>query len=145
MKTIDYPRIVLGKQDGKNIYLSPPLWSCGWYWSFGYLGNKDCHYHLHSIGSKNMCNNLKEHFGESLKINNDDILYVFCEIATTIYALKETAEVLGRGGSHYTTNPCAEVIKNREEVNRINEIVIPALFVELYKVLTSKSSKNLER
>lgn len=55
-------------------------------------------------------------------------LYVFCELALTAYALKEAAEVLGWGGSNMTTNPCAELIKNPQEVDRINHTVLPALF-----------------
>lgn len=52
----------------------------------------------------------------------------------TFYALKETAEVLGRGGSHYTNNPISELIKNADEVKRINEVIMPALFDEIYKI-----------
>ncbi len=30
----------------ENIYISKPTWDCDSYWSFGYLGNRNCHYHL---------------------------------------------------------------------------------------------------
>jgi hypothetical protein len=55
----------------------------------------------------------------------------------TAYALKETAEVLGRGGSHCSSNPLADLIKNEIEVKRINEIVLPAIFDEIEKTLIS--------
>ena len=42
-------KIALGKVDGNTIYLSSPSWDCGWYWGFGYLGNKDCHYHIDGL------------------------------------------------------------------------------------------------
>ena len=54
----------------------------------------------------------------------------------TFYILKETAEVLGRGGAHYTSNPCKDIIVNNEEVKRINEVVLPSIFAEIEKLLT---------
>ena len=62
-------------------------------------------------------------------------LWSFCELVKTAYTLKETAEVLGRGGSHYTTNVCADIVKNEDEVKRINEIVLPAIFDAIGKIL----------
>ena len=63
-------------------------------------------------------------------------LWKFCELVLTAYALKETAEVLGRGGSHMTENPCADIIKNKDEVKRINEIVLPAIFNQIEKLFS---------
>lgn len=34
------------KKDKDRIALYAPTFDCGWYWGFGYLGNKNCHYHL---------------------------------------------------------------------------------------------------
>lgn len=126
----------LGTVDGEVIYLSAPSWDCGWYWGFGYLGNNNRHYHLHGLSERknqNLYDAIKEHFGSSLVINEErgNDLFKFCELVLTAYTLKETAEVLGRGGSHMTTNPCAELIKNPVEVGRINEILLPAIFNEI--------------
>ena len=52
----NYPKILIGKNNNENIYLSPPKWDCGWYWGFGYLGNKDCHYHVDGLINKENCN-----------------------------------------------------------------------------------------
>ena len=62
-------------------------------------------------------------------------LWTFCELVKTAYALKEAAEVLGRGGSNYAENPLKEVIKNPSEVARINKVVLPALFDQLSRLL----------
>lgn len=141
------------KDDDAKIYIDGPEWQCGWYWSFGYLGNAREHYHLSGYQSKShflkledgshklltekrnkcMYDCLKEDYdlnpklleGKSDYANN---LWTFCELALSAYALKETAEVLGRGGSHMTSNPCQDVIKNNEEVKRINGVVLPAIF-----------------
>ena len=41
-------RKILGtcKKTGESIYFYKPTWDCDWYWGFGYLGNKNQHYHL---------------------------------------------------------------------------------------------------
>ena len=158
MQPIEGPeRVFFGKRkDGKAmIYLSKPSWDCGWHWGFGYLGNRNEHYHLNAYKQKNhylkLADGSHRLITEARNMNMYDALlvdyklnplllgkkdafghypklYIFCELAKTAYALKETAEILGRGGSHMTTNPCAELIKNPQEVDRINHTVLPALF-----------------
>ena len=41
----------LGVLDGRGIALRRPSWDCDWYWGFGYLGNRDCHFHLNGLES----------------------------------------------------------------------------------------------
>lgn len=96
---------------------------------FGYLGNRYEHYHLSSYANDrniNMYDALLEDY--ELEPRFKDNLWKFCELAQTIYNLKETTEVLGRGGSHYANNPCKNIIINKEEVARINNVVLPSLF-----------------
>jgi hypothetical protein len=158
MKTTKFTnKIKLGVVDRESIWLSPPSWDCGWYWGFGYLGNKNCHYHVDGLKkietynhetkswnhkSVNLFDGFKEHFGESFIIKNDNDLWLLCELFQTFYTLKETAELLGRGGSHYTTNPLAELITNKDEVTRINETIMPALFDRIYDLLKKQTHEN---
>lgn len=134
----NYPKsIFIGINNDEKIYLSAPSWDCGWYWGFGYLGNKNCHYHVDGLNAKeniNLFDAFKKHFGTSLVVR-DSQLWTLCELFQTFYTLRQSAEVLGRGGSHYTKNPCSEVIKNTDEVSRINSVVLPAIFEEIYKIL----------
>ena len=135
-KTTFVEKYLIGKIDGENIYLSAPSWDCDWYWGFGYLGNRDCHYHLDGLNKdKNLFDALREHFGDSLTINEDK-LWTFCELIATFYTLKESAEVFGRGGSHYTKNPIQDLLIDEEKTKEINDIILPALFTELDKLLT---------
>lgn len=135
-------RILLGYNDNEPIYLSAPSWDCGWYWGFGYLGNRNRHYHLSSLfKNKNLYDGLKEHFKETLRLRNTD-KWVFAELIRTFYYLKDTAEVLGRGGSHLSSNPCEDIIINKEEVKRINEIVLPKIFDEIYNILESNMNND---
>ena len=146
----NYPaKIYIGTVDGEKIYLSAPSWDCDWYWGFGYLGNKNCHYHVDGLTKHekynfdkkcreyeftNLFDGFKKHFGTSLVVR-DSQLWTLCELFKTFYTLKETAEVLGRGGANYTANPCKDVIINKDEVKRINEVVLPTVFEEIYKIL----------
>jgi len=130
-------RKLLGRVDGELIYLSKPSFDCGWYWGFGYLGNRNCHYHVDGLMDKhntNLFDAFKAEFGDSLVISDVD-LWVISELFMTFYTLKSTAEVLGRGGSHMTTNPLSKLIINKNEVKRINEVLLPHVFVEIYKIL----------
>ena len=152
MKTLrDYPKkTFLGQNNGENIYLSAPSWDCGWYWGFGYLGNKNCHYHVDGLKKiekynfeksvfeyefVNLYDGLKKHFGETFVIKRDSDIWVLAELFQTFYSLKETSEILGRGGCHYTNNPVKGIIENKTECDRINNVVLPAVFDSIYKIL----------
>lgn len=135
----------LGSVHGRSILFRRPLFYCNWYWGFGYLGNRDCHYHLDSLHTfdwqnkdmqnKTLYDQLKLHFGDTLTITDDRDLWKFCEIVRTIYTLRKTADLFYLGGSHFTTNPDAELLKNPEEWKRINEVLIPAQLTSLYAIL----------
>jgi hypothetical protein len=142
-------RVYLGNNSGERIYLSAPSWDCEWYWGFGYLGNNRCHYHVDGLKNPtwfdfekscwqsehlNLFDGFKKHFGDSLVIK-DAQLWTLCELFESFYALRKAAEVLGRGGAHYANNPAKETIKNPTEVERINKIVLPKIFREIYKIL----------
>lgn len=154
MKTIrEYKeKTLLGMHDNEKIYLSHPLWDCEWYWGFGYLGNENCHYHVDGLKKietynfekqmwqyefVNLYDGFKKHFSDSFVVKKDADIWKLAELFCTFYTLKEAAEVLGRGGYHYTTNPCKDTIINKGEVERINNIVLPAVFDEIYKILES--------
>jgi hypothetical protein len=124
------------RTDGKRIYLSKPSWDCNWYWGFGYLGNSQEHYHLSGYANHrniNMHDALLSDYELNEKIKEN--LWSFCELFSTAYKLKEAAEVLGRGGSLYTCNSCKSLIINKEEAKRINEVVLPAIFNEINKII----------
>ncbi len=156
MKEIEGEKSVMfgkRKKDGANIYIKKPAFQCGWYWGFGYLGNRSEHYHLKNYSQKehfltleggerklltedrntNMYDALMEDYDLSESISNN--LWLFCELVLSAYTLIGATEVLGRGGSHYCENPHREVIKNAVEVKRINEVVLPAIFAEIQKIV----------
>jgi hypothetical protein len=154
----NYPsKVLIGINEGQKIYLSAPSWDCGWYWGFGYLGNSQTHYHVDGLKTRewydaekkcfqserlNLFDGFKKHFGNSFKITDKD-LWTLSELFETFYTLRKTAEVLGRGGAHLTSNPAAEVIKNPEEVTRINDVVLPQIFEEIYKILHNAEERSI--
>jgi len=163
MNTEDY-YLIGKDTDGKRVWLEKPSWDCGWYWGFGYLqtmqGNREpskardleshTHWDSRVAGShKNAHDWFIETFGEPTtdiwdnprKTKGarycrftDKQVWRLCELMATAYTLKESAEVLGRGKSHYTENPCTKVIKNTREAKRINSKVLPAIFAEIGKI-----------
>ena len=138
-------KIFFGVDKGtkERIFISKPEFSCNWYWSFGHLGNKNCHYHLDGYQSKGHAFKLEDGsfkvLTEKRNINMYDALLAdydlapaiqenlwrFCELAKTIYTLKETAEVFHRGGSHYTTNPCKGILQDEPLYNKLTFDLIP--------------------
>lgn len=134
MDKVKYPRVCLGtSHDNGRIYLTPPSWESD-YWGWGYIGNNHVHYHLDSLfKDTNMHYGIKAHFKSFTAVEPKD-LWTFCELVRTFYYLKETSDVLTRGGSNYTTNPCQELIKDADYAKHINTVLIPAIFAETYKL-----------
>lgn len=137
MKTLsNYNKVLLGKVDGEKIYLSPPSWDCDWYWGFGYLGNKDCHYHVDGMDKDvGLHTAFKNHFGDTFIVTNDNDVWTLAELFASFYTLKEYAEMCHTGGAHLTSNPCKGLLKNKSEEDRINNVVLPQVFEEIYKIL----------
>jgi len=149
----------IGINDWKKVYLSAPSWDCGWYWGFGYLWNKDCHYHLDWLTKIQTYNsekqvfeyeflNLKDwivkHFTD-LQIKEGSI-WTFTELMNTAYKLKEVVWILAKWSSNYTDNPLWELIRNNDESVRINEEVLPAIFLEIEKCfLTPEDSEKIKK
>ncbi len=135
--TIFKKNIFIGTKDNDKEYLIAPSWDCEWYWGFGYLRGKRIHHHVNTINKdKNLFDSIKEYYGETLnkKLKDNETLWKFCELMQTFYILKDTAGLLHRGGSHYTTNPLSEQLKNPGERARINEVLMPLVFDEIYKL-----------
>ena len=144
-------RVFLGKSKKykEPIYLYTPTFDCDWYWGFGYLGNNNCHYHLSNYQQElasdiarniNMFNALKQDYELCPTLQVDTNLWTFCELFKTAYALAEVAQIYNRGGSHYSNNPCKALIKNKEQYEHINFVLLPALFKEIDKLFATQTT-----
>ncbi len=117
-------KIKIGHFDGEvTIYLEKHSWDCGWYWGFGYLGNKNRHFHMHSmIPVKSSETHIAfETLGEEseLKLLPGIDGWKLMELFSRAYILKEYAEMRYTGSAHITsTEPN---VKNKEEAKKVNK------------------------
>ena len=141
---------LLGKdEDGIFYWLEKASWDCDWYWGGGYVEtytnnehpeySRDIESHQHFDGlffnkRKNGFDLFNEFFAETPLTKNE--IWELCELMKSFYIAREYSDMLYRGGAHYTSNPAKEAIKNEEEYERINKIVIPAIMDEVYKLLS---------
>ena len=136
-------------RNGINYWLEQATWDCEWFWGFGYIESYtnnnnpsrawDISSHsnfggLNRYNNKNLYDAFKEKFVNTPL--SDKELWMLCELMKSYYTLREYSDMLHVGGSHYTTNPCSELIKNNEEYDRINKIVIPAICEQVYELLS---------
>lgn len=140
---------LLGQKDGTYYWLEEAKWECEWYWGLGYVetftNNKKPHLSVDIESHNHFCmffdegngyDAFKEFFDES--VLNDKELWTFLECMKSLYTLGEYSDFLYRGGSHYTSNPCRELIMNDAEYERINKELIPALLNQVYKLLSDE-------
>ena len=128
------PKRYLGKLDGEKVWLAPPSWDCDWYWGYGYIQNKNLHTHFNMLDNNaNLYDAIQKRFDGTFSLQGSN-LWTFCELLQTFYTLREIAEVYSRGSSHYTSNPLADILRNPEEYKRINEKLLPKIFIEIDKL-----------
>lgn len=136
-------------KDGVYYWLEEAKFDCGWYWGVGYVETytnnknpsvaKDINSHSHFdymfFKQNEDCYDVfKEFFTET--VLTDKEIWQLLEIMGTLYTLRKYSDTIYSGGYHITINPCQELIKNEEEYKRINQVIIPALLSQLYKLLS---------
>ena len=136
---------LLGRgKDGEYYWLEQGKWDCDWYWGIGYVEtytNKlnpshamDIASHRHFDNLFPTCEKFNDFFEET--VLNENEKWKLLELMKSIYIARHYSDMLCRGGAHYTTNPKREIIKNDDEYNRINKIVIPAMLESVYELLS---------
>ena len=137
-------------KNGENVYLNAASWDCEWYYGFGYITtftnnrnpelSRDINSHSHfdyqvlKDAKLNGFDKFNQEFTTTVLSRPET--WTFIELMKTFYTLRNYSDTLYNGGSHYTNNPCSDIIKNEDEYNRINKIVLPAIFEEIYKLLS---------
>ena len=128
------PKRYLGKLDGKKVWLAPPSWECEGYWGYGYIQNNHLHTHFSMLDTNdNLIYAIRKRFNGTFSLQGSD-LWTFYELMQTFYSLKDIAEVYSRGGRHIASNPLADILRNPEEYRRINENLLPKIFIEIDKL-----------
>lgn len=139
---------LLGKdKEGIYYWLREGDWQCGWYWGIGYVNAftnnkrpevaKDIQSHQHFdklfLDAGSSC---FEYFKILLVETclNDSEIWILLELMQSIYTLKKVAELYQLKGSGITLNPCEDFLDNEVERMKINEVIIPAMLDEVYKL-----------
>lgn len=124
---------------GESIRITKHQWDCGWYWSFGYLGNRNLHFHFESF-LKTQAKTASELF-ESTTICDSD-WWVIRDLFVQAYALQAAAEVYRHGG-HQTSRPgITDMIKNLDMAATLNkdlEKVLDAVWAFLGEATTRRA------
>ena len=112
-------KIYLGKHpdyDGK-LFLSKHSWDCGWYWGFGYIGNKNVHTHFDSVflNDSEVASNV---FTETPFSDAD--WWIVRDLFIQAYALKKAAEAYRYGGHQTTVTGVTDIIKDVDMTVRLN-------------------------
>ena len=109
-------KILLGKIDNENIYLTKHQWDCGWYWAFGYVGNKNNHFHIDSLmQSETDVNKIFD----STKLTQA-AWWAIRDLFLQAYGLKRTAEIYRYGANQCRVEGLTDVLKSQDKVNEIN-------------------------
>jgi len=121
------PSIYLGRHKTWGpTYLRKHKWDCGWYWGMGYVGNRNCHWHIDSIihhpdrestRYSDKWTDLSHHF-ESTWLNQDQ-WWILRDLFISAYALKKTAEVYRYGG-HQTGKADQYRVTNEAMAKQLN-------------------------
>ena len=134
---------LLGVKDNQKYWLCEGSFDCGWYWGVGYVQVFSHNYTILELHTHfdSLFFNKRQFSGDVFKGYFDEItlsdseVYKLMELMQTIYTLREYSDTIHRGGAHITSNPVSDLIKNDEEYNRINKVLIPTLLEEVYKLL----------
>ena len=154
-------------EDKQYVWMESAQWDCDWYWGCGYIErynirrgknphlSSDIRSHSHYSGITGK--HEKYDFDKKGWILSSDYIHTIndkrsgfvattlsdkeawelSELMSTIYTLKQSAEIFGRGGSHCTTiENEREIVTRKEWTEEINKKILPALFEEVDRLLS---------
>jgi hypothetical protein len=99
------------------LFIAKHSFDCGWYWGFGYIGNKNLHMHIESLINSKVYK-ASEIFS-STKITDSEWRIVR-DLFIQAYALKAAAEVYRIGGHQTTRTGVTDIIKNPDMADKLN-------------------------
>jgi hypothetical protein len=103
---------------GESLYLEKHKFDCGWYWGFGYIGNRNLHTHMDST-FLNGITGINEIFEESTFTQKE--WWIIRDLFIQAYALKNCAKVYRHGGHQTSEKGLTGCIKSKEMEDQINK------------------------
>lgn len=137
-KEIRNTNYLLGvNKDNEKVWLKQASFDCGWYYGFGYVETHDSHSHFDSMFLKeNIYHSFKDYFQEI--VLNDDEVWALLELMQEFYTLRKYSDLLHTSGAHITKG--SDILEEQKENNmreydRINKVLLPAIFKQVYTIL----------
>ena len=109
-------KILLGKIDKENIYLTKHKWDCGWYWSFGYVGNKNMHFHIESLMQSETDINM---IFDSTNLTQA-AWWAIRDLFLQAYGLQKAAEIYKHGANQCRVEGLTDLLKSQDKADSIN-------------------------
>ena len=137
---------LIGTKDGEDMYLEQASFDCQWYWGLGYIEtftNKRHPERSADISSHSHFNLEFPHYTDFMDLDapyTESEKWKIYEIMRSLYTAREYSDMIHIGGSHFTSNPAKDIIQDDAEYKRINEVVIPAMLEELYKIMEGRAA-----
>ena len=135
-------------QDNEKVWLQEATFDCDWYWGIGYIEiynssftDINTHSHFNYLFLNDNIHKGYIHYFKDSTLNDNEI-WLLLEYMKTLYTIRTYADTLTRGGSHITSNPLNDIIKNNDELERINKVLIPTILQNVHNLLTLKGVKN---
>lgn len=147
----NYYLLGIRKDDKEKVWLRQGNWDCEWYWGIGYVEvfnenytdiNEHTHFDSLFFRGNKCCYDMFIDYFEKTVLTEKEI-WKLLENMKTIYTLRNYSDLLHIGGSNITKNDLCDNIKNNEEYKRINNLLIPKLLDEIYKLLED-NLKNVD-
>ena len=108
--------IKLGTYDNEVIYLTKHTWDCDWYWEMGYVGNKNCHFHIDSLITGEY--EVNKIFSETWITQTT--WWVIRDLFKQAYSLKEAAATYRYGGHQSTRPGITDILKCQSKADILN-------------------------
>jgi hypothetical protein len=127
-------KIYLGRMDNQPIYITKHSWVCDWYWSFGYLGNENIHFHIESLLENRLY--VDKIFIET-KLTQGQ-WWIIKDLFIQCYRLAKVAETFRHGGYQTKLKGVTDIIESEELENLMNhklEILLDKTWEYLEEIL----------
>lgn len=137
MQKIYLGKITTGEFQNEPIWLTKHSWDCGWYWSFGYIGNRNLHTHFNYQFMKDWEFDITKVLTDT-KLNQQDWDNIM-DLFKQAYALKNAAKIYQYGG-HISTNEVTKVVRSEEIARQLNND-LEKILDRLWEYLLNVTSK----
>ena len=113
---IKQEKIYIGQIDNENIYITKHSWDCDWYWGFGYLGNRNRHFHIESLicvrddNGKYPSTEIADIF--TVPVFTQNQWWIIRDLFIQAYSIRKCAEVFRYGGNQTHKTGITDILKN---------------------------------